>query len=82
MATTRRRKKTTTKKRTVRRTKRAKTTRSRSTSGKKGANVIKISFKGHRVSAEKIFGKTPMTPEAVARKLWNYVNKKKLAYVK
>ncbi len=83
MATTRRRKKTTTKKRTVKRTKRAKTTtRSRSISGKKGSDMVRISFKGHRVTIEKLFGKKPMAPHAVAHKLWSYVNKKKLAYIK
>jgi hypothetical protein len=79
---TRRKRTTRTKKRTVRKTKRAKTTRRRSTSGKKSANLIRISFKGQRISVEKMFGKTAMTPEAVARKLWSYVNRKKLAYYK
>ena len=83
MATTRRRKKTTTRKKTVRRTKRAKTTTRRlSTSGKKGSDMVRISFKGHRITLEKLFGKTPTAPHAVAHKLWAYVNKKKLAYIK
>lgn len=77
---TRKKRRTTTRKRTVRKTKRAKTTRSRRVSGKKSANMIRISFKGHKMSLEKLFGKTPTTPNAVANKLWNYVNKKKLAY--
>lgn len=77
-----RKRKRTTRKKAVRRTKRAKTTRKRSTSGKKGANMIRISFKGHKMSLEKLFGKTPTTPHAVAHKLWTYVNKKNLAYYK
>ena len=44
--------------------------------------MVRISFKGHRITLEKLFGKTPTAPHAVAHKLWAYVNKKKLAYIK
>jgi len=39
----------------------------------------KICFKGHNDSLENVFGKTPIAPSLMTKKLWAYVKKKKLS---
>jgi len=38
-----------------------------------------ISFKGRKETVEQVFGKAPLAPSAMTKKLWAFVKKKKLA---
>jgi len=38
-----------------------------------------INFKGRKETAEEIFGKTPIAPSEMTKKIWAYVKGKKLA---
>jgi len=38
-----------------------------------------ISFKGRKETLEQVFGKAPLAPSAMTKKLWKFVKAKKLA---
>ncbi|MBT3181957.1 MAG: hypothetical protein HN337_05545 [Deltaproteobacteria bacterium] len=58
----------------------AKKTTKRTTTKKKAAfGGYKVCFKGYNDSLEHVFGKTPIAPSLMTKKLWAYVKKKKLA---
>ncbi len=38
-----------------------------------------ISFKGRKETVEQVFGKAPLPPSQMTKKLWVYVKSKKLA---
>ena len=46
---------------------------------KKPFGGYEISFKGRKETAEQIFGKAPLAPSAMTKKIWAYVKGKKLA---
>jgi phage head maturation protease len=50
------------------------------TTSKKGAfGGYKVNFNGRQETLENVFGKSPLAPSAMTKKLWNYVKAKKLA---
>jgi len=38
-----------------------------------------ISFKGRKETLEEVFGKAPLAPSEMTKKLWSFVKSKKLA---
>ncbi len=68
-----------TKKRTVKRTTKKRPTKKRTTKKKAAFGGYKVCFKGHKDSLEIVFGKTPIAPSLMTKKLWAYVKRKKLA---
>ena len=66
-----------TKKRTVKRT--TKKVTKRTTKKKAAFGGYKICFKGHTDNLEHVFGKSPIAPSLMTKKLWAYVKRKKLA---
>ena len=51
------------------------------TTSKKGAfGGYKVNFSGRQDTLEYVFGKRPLAPSAMTKKLWDYVKTKKLAH--
>lgn len=46
---------------------------------KKPFGGYSISFAGQTTTLEEVFGKNPITPSEMTKKLWGYVKSKKLA---
>ncbi|HPW45193.1 MAG TPA: hypothetical protein PKU96_02340 [bacterium] len=75
-------KKTVKKKKRVVKKKKATKRKVKRTSKRKGSKKAfggyTINFKGCNDSVENVFGKTPIAPSAMTKKLWSYVKRKKL----
>ena len=56
-----------------------KTTTKKRTTKKAAFGGYKVCFKGHNDSIESIFGKTPIAPSLMTKKLWAYVKKNSLS---
>lgn len=46
---------------------------------KKAFGGYTISFKGRKETVEEVFGKAPLPPSQMTKKLWAYVKSKKLS---
>ena len=46
---------------------------------KKAFGGYTISFKGRKETLEQVFGKAPLAPSQMTKKLWSFVKKKRLA---
>lgn len=47
--------------------------------GKKPFGGYSISFKGRKETMEHVFGRAPLAPSAMTKKLWVFVKSKRLA---
>ena len=46
---------------------------------KKPFGGYSISFKGRKETLEQVFGKAPLAPSAMTKKLWSFVKSRRLA---
>ena len=46
---------------------------------KKAFGGYQVSFKGRKETAEEIFGRAPLAPSAMTKKIWVYIKRHKLA---
>jgi len=68
------------KKRTVKKKTTKKTTKKKTTRGKKKAfGGYSIDFKGRTETLEDVFGKKPIGPSEMTKKIWQFVKRKRLA---
>ncbi|MCV0373236.1 MAG: hypothetical protein K5793_06745 [Nitrosarchaeum sp.] len=70
-------KKTTAKKTTPKST--SKKPKSKSSSGKKAFGGYAISFAGRKETVEDVFGKKPIAPSEMTKKIWAFVKSKSLS---
>ena len=47
---------------------------------KKPFGGYSICFKGRKETVEQVFGKAPLAPSAMTKKIWVFVKKKRLAH--
>jgi hypothetical protein len=47
--------------------------------GKKPFGGYAISFKDRKETVEQVFGKAPLAPSAMTKKLWTFIKSKRLA---
>lgn len=59
--------------------KKSKTKSSKSKSGKKAFGGYAISFAGRKETVEQVFGKKPITPSEMTKKIWTFVKAKSLS---
>ena len=72
-------KKATTKRKSTKSTSKSKTKSSKSKSGKKAFGGYAISFAGRKETVEQVFGKKPITPSEMTKKIWTFVKTKSLS---
>lgn len=46
---------------------------------KKAFGGYSISFKGRKETVEQVFGKAPLAPSEMTKKIWTFVKKRRLA---
>ena len=59
--------------------KKSKTTESKTKTSKKPFGGYAIQFNGRKETMEQVFGKTPITPSEMTKKIWAFVKAKQLS---